>query len=201
MGRGDRRSGSAGAVGFAPPGRGGRLARLWREERAATAVEFALVAAPFLFLMGAIFELAILFLAGQVLDTATADAARLIRTGQAQQAAMTATQFKNEVCKRLYVLFDCNNVYVESKVYSTFGSIGSLANYSAYKDSSGNFDPTKVTSYQPGNGSAIVVVRVFYNYPVIFKTLLWDETSAPGGKVLITGVAAFRNEPFPWTYP
>ncbi|NLH82949.1 MAG: pilus assembly protein, partial [Phyllobacteriaceae bacterium] len=166
-----------------------------------TAVEFALVAAPFLFLMGAIFELAILFLAGQVLDTATADAARLIRTGQAQQAAMTAAQFKTQVCNRLYVLFDCNNVYVESKVYSSFGSIGSLSNYSAYRDTSGNFDPTKVTSYQPGNGSAIVVVRVFYNYPVLFKKMLWDETSAPGGKILITGVAAFRNEPFPWTYP
>lgn len=188
-------------MGRAPSFVGARLARLWREEHAATAVEFALVATPFLFLMGAIFELAILFLAGQVLDTATADAARLIRTGQAQQAAMTATQFKTQVCNRLYVLFDCNNVYVESKVYSSFGSIGSLSNYTAYRDADGNFDPTKVTSYQPGNGSAIVVVRVFYNYPVLFKKMLWDETSTPGGKILITGVAAFRNEPFPWTYP
>ncbi len=201
MGRRNGRKGSGSSVGGAFLRSGPSVRRLLREDRAATAVEFALIAAPFLFLMGAIFELAILFLASQVLDTATTDAARLIRTGQAQQAAMSAAQFKAEVCKRLYVLFDCNKVYVESKVYANFKTIGSLSNYSAYRDSSGNFDPTKVTAYQPGNGSAIVVVRVFYSYPVLFKNLLWDQTSAPGGTVLMTGVAAFRNEPFPWTMP
>ncbi|MCE1234713.1 MAG: pilus assembly protein [Hyphomicrobiales bacterium] len=178
---------------------GSLLSRFARDTRAAAAVEFALVAAPFLFLLGAIFELAILFLAYQVLDTATADASRLIRTGQAQQASYTASQFKTQVCNRLYLLFDCSGVYVESVVYSNFASIPNLTSYTAYVDSSGNFDPTKVAGYNPGVGSDIVVVRVFYAYPVLFKNLLWDETSAPGGKILMTGVAVFRNEPFPWT--
>lgn len=177
----------------------GRLTRrLWGERRGAAAVEFALIAAPFMFLLGAIFELAILFLATQILDSATAEAARLIRTGQAQQLKYTSDLFKAEVCNRLYALFDCNNVYVESKVYSNFATIGDLTSMTSYVDSSGNFDPTKVTKYEPGSGSQIVVVRTFYAYPVVFKNLLWDETSAPGGKILMTGVAVFRNEPFPW---
>lgn len=172
--------------------------RLWGERRAAAAVEFALIAAPFMFLLGAIFELAILFLATQILDSATAEAARLIRTGQAQQSSYTASQFKTEVCNRLYALFECNDVYVEAKVYSNFAAIGDLTSMTSYVDADGNFDPTKVTSYVPGSGSQIVVVRAFYAYPVVFKNLLWDETSAPGGKILMTGVAVFRNEPFPW---
>lgn len=182
-----------------PSVRRGRLvSRLWADVRAATAVEFALIATPFLFLLGAIFELAILFLANQILDSATAEAGRLIRTGQAQQENFSATQFKTEICNRLYGLFTCDDVLVEAKVYSNFASIGDLKSVSGYTDADGNLDPTKVSAYQPGKGSEIVVVRSFYAYPVVFKNLLWDETSAPGGKIIMSGVAVFRNEPFPW---
>lgn len=175
------------------------LARRLRDDtRAAAAVEFALVATPFLMLMGAIFELALLFLASQVLDTATTEAGRLIRTGQAQQNSLSATAFKTQICNNLYGLFDCGSLYVESTVYSSFSAIGDLSSYSSFKDKDGNFDPTKVGGYDPGSGSDIVVVRAFYAYPVIFKNLLWDETTAPGGKVLMAGTAVFRNEPFPW---
>ncbi len=177
------------------------MRRLLRDTRAATAVEFAIIAAPFLALIGAIMEMAVVFLASQVLDSATADAARLIRTGQAQQQSMNASQFKAQVCDRLYVLFDCNKVYVESTVYSQFSSIGNLNTYSAFKDADGNFDPTKVGSYHTGNGSDIVVVRVFYAYPVIFKNLGLDLANTADGKLLMTGVAVFRNEPFPWSSP
>lgn len=177
------------------------MRRLFADARGATAVEFAIIAAPFLALLGAIIEMAVAFLATQVLDTATADASRLIRTGQAQQAAMNASTFKQQVCNRLYVLFDCNQVYVESTVYSNFAAIGNLNSYSAYKDSNGNFDPTKVNSYHTGNGSQIVVVRVFYAYPVIFQNLGFNLANTADGKLLMTGVAVFRNEPFPWTSP
>lgn len=182
-----------------PPAHPGvSLRHLWGDVRAAAAVEFAIVATPFMMLLAAIFELALLFLASQVLDTATAEAGRLIRTGQAQQNSLTAGAFKTQICNKLYGLFDCNVLYVQSTVYSNFAAIGDLSTFSSYKDVNGNFDPTKVGGYNPGSGSDIVVVRAFYAYPVFFKNLLWDETTAPGGKVLLAGTAVFRNEPFPW---
>ena len=58
--------------------------RLLRRQDGAAAVEFGLVAAPFLALIFAIMETAIVFFAGQALETAVADSARLILTGQAQ---------------------------------------------------------------------------------------------------------------------
>ena len=58
--------------------------RLLRQQDGAAAIEFGLVAAPFLALVFAILETAIVFFAGQALETAAADSARLIMTGQAQ---------------------------------------------------------------------------------------------------------------------
>lgn len=186
-----------GANGETRRRRGAVVRRFTRATDGSTAVEFAMIAAPFVFLLCAIFELAIMFLASQLLDTATNDTARLIRTGQASTSVSSASAFATQVCNRLYVLFDCSKLAVESKTYANFAAVGDLSSTSVYNDASGNFDPTKVTSYQTGGGSCIVVVRVFYPYPVFFKTLLWDASSAPNGKIMMVGVAAFRNEPFP----
>jgi Flp pilus assembly protein TadG len=60
--------------------------RFARAEDAAAAVEFALVAAPFLALIFAILETALVFFADQTLETAASNSARLIMTGQAQMA-------------------------------------------------------------------------------------------------------------------
>ena len=62
--------------------------RFIRQQDGATTVEFAMVAAPFLAMMFAIIETAIVFFAGQTLETAGADSARLIMTGQAQTKAL-----------------------------------------------------------------------------------------------------------------
>lgn len=164
-----------------------------RDREGAAAVEFGIIALPFIALMGAIFESALCFLAGQILDTAVNDAARLIRTGQAQAAGYSETQFKTEVCNRLYVMFDCGSLMVDSKVYSNFTS----TNTSMPIDSDKNLDTSGFT-YQMGASSEIVVVRAFYQYDLYFSKLGFDLSNLANGSRLLAGVAAFRNEPFPW---
>src|ERR1700738_1597275 len=94
------------------------LRRFPRNRRGSAAVEFALVAPLFFALLFAIIETAIVFFAGQVLETVTQDSARLIMTGQAQAAAFTQVQFKNNVCGRISVLFDCaNGIYIDVQSY------------------------------------------------------------------------------------
>ncbi|MBZ0217058.1 MAG: pilus assembly protein, partial [Fimbriimonadaceae bacterium] len=75
-------------------------------ETGATAVEFAILAFPFLMLLLAVIEVGIVFFATQIMETGVEGAARLIRTGQAQQ--FSQAQFKLEVCDRISALFDCN---------------------------------------------------------------------------------------------
>src|SRR3954467_9979416 len=83
--------------------------RFVRGEQGLAAVEFGIVAAPFLALMFAIMETAIVFFASQTLETAVAGSARLIMTGQAQQGNYTQAQFKSAVCAKILGLFDCQN--------------------------------------------------------------------------------------------
>ena len=61
------------------------LRHFLRNREGATAVEFALVALPFLAILFAIIELALNFWVTQVLENAVSDASRRIYTGQFQQ--------------------------------------------------------------------------------------------------------------------
>src|SRR6187455_859476 len=95
--------------------------RMLREQSGAAAVEFAMVAAPFLAMVFAILETAMVFFAGQALETAGSDSARLIMTGQAQTQNFDQAKFKGAVCDRIYGLFDCaGGLYVDVKNYSSF---------------------------------------------------------------------------------
>src|ERR1700747_3068648 len=112
------------------------LGRFARAQNGAAAVEFGLVAAPFLALVFAIMETAIVFFAGQALETAAADSARLIMTGQAQTQNFDAAAFKTAVCNKIYGLFDCQNgVYVNVNTFASFSSASMLNPV----DGSGNF--------------------------------------------------------------
>ena len=83
-----------------------------------------MVAAPFLAMIFAIMETAIVFFAGQALETAGADSARLIMTGQAQTQGFDQAKFKQAVCAKIYGLFDCaGGLYVDVKNYSSFAAI------------------------------------------------------------------------------
>jgi Flp pilus assembly protein TadG len=167
------------------------LRRFVRKNDGAAAVEFAMVAAPFLALVFAILETAIVFFAGQVLETAAADSARLIMTGQAQKGGFNQTQFKQEVCNRVFGLFDCNGgIKVDVRTYTSFSS----ASTSKPIDASGNV--TFTPAYQPGSPGDIVVVRLLYEWPVYVSLLGLNLADLSGNKRLIMATAAFRNEPY-----
>ena len=94
------------------------LRRFRRNRRGSAAVEFALVAPIFFAVLFAIIELALVFFATQILETVTQDTSRLIMTGQAQNASYTQAQFKNAVCAKLTVMFDCvNGVSIDVQSY------------------------------------------------------------------------------------
>jgi len=172
-----------------------RHGRLWflrrfaRHCEAAVAVEFALIATPFLALTFAIIETAIVFFAGQTLQTAAATAGRLILTGQAQNAGLTAAQFKQQVCNQIYGIFDCaNSVYVDVQSYSSFSS----ANLNP-PVSNGQLN-TSSMGYNPGGSGDIVVLRLYYQYPVYVGLLSLSNLN--GGYNLLAGTYVYKNESY-----
>jgi Flp pilus assembly protein TadG len=167
------------------------LRRFRRNRRGSAAVEFALIAPVFFALLFAIIETAIVFFAGQVLETVTQDSARMIMTGQAQTAAYTQAQFKTYVCGRISVLFDCTNgIYVDVQSYPAFSSVTVTDPIDAGK----NFLPAM--QYNPGAAGDIVVVRLFYQWPLFVTGLGYNIANLTGSKRLLSATAAFRNEPY-----
>jgi Flp pilus assembly protein TadG len=166
--------------------------RFAKGEDGIAAVEFGLVAAPFLALMFAIMETAIVFFAGQTLETAVADSARLIMTGQAQSGGFSQQQFKDAVCAKILGLFDCaTGLQVDVKTYTSFSSVSTAKPI----DANGNLQ-TSTFGYQPGNACDIVVVRLMYQWPVYVSLLGFNLADLSGNMRLLMATAAFRNEPF-----
>jgi Flp pilus assembly protein TadG len=168
-----------------------RLAcRFVRQEEGAAAVEFGLVALPFLALLFAILETALVFFAGQTLEAATADSARLVMTGQAQLAGYDEDEFKEAVCDRIHGLFDCKDgIHVDVKKYASFAAINDGA---PIKD--GKLDTSEM-GYQPGEPGEIVKVTLYYEWPV-YVSLLGNHLATLGSNRLLVATSVFRNEPF-----
>lgn len=168
-------------------------ARFIRHQDGATAIEFGMIAAPFLALVFAIMETALVFFAGQTLETAGADSARLIMTGQAQSTGFSQSQFKDAVCSKIHGLFNCaTGLYVDVKTYTSFATID---NSKLPLDANGNLQ-TGSFGYQPGGPGDIVVVRLMYQWPVYVSLLGLNLADAAGNKRLLMSTVAFRNEPY-----
>jgi Flp pilus assembly protein TadG len=167
--------------------------RFMRRQDGAVAVEFALILLPFLALMFGIMETALVFFADQTLETAVADSARLIMTGQAQTQNLDAATFKNAVCSRIYGLFNCQNgIYVNVQTYSSFGSITNTPPL----DTNGNLVTSNFV-YQPGGPGDIVVVRLYYQWPIYVSLMSLSQLSNMSNhNRLLVATAAFRNEPY-----
>jgi Flp pilus assembly protein TadG len=166
-----------------------RARKLAAEQDGAAAVEFALVAAPFLAMVFAIIETALVFFASQALETAAADSARLVMTGQSQ--SWDEVKFKEEVCKKVYGLFDCSNkMYVDVRKFDTFGDI-SVSNP---VDGEGNL--TTDFKYEKSGPGSIVVVRLIYPWQVFVSLLGFNLADMAGNKRLLVATVAFKNEPF-----
>lgn len=169
--------------------RPGWLRSFRTNDSGATAVEFALVAAPFFVLLFAIIEIALIFFAQQVMDTGVSQAARLIRTGQSQ--SMDQAQFKQEVCNRIATMFDCEEgLKLDVRTYPTFADIDTSLPIEDGKLKDDSFQ------FKQGKGGSIVVVRAYYEWPTIVPGLGHDMGNLANGNRLLATATAFRNEPF-----
>jgi Flp pilus assembly protein TadG len=160
--------------------------------RGATAVEFALVAAPFLALMFGVLELGLVFMVSTTLDNATEAAARTIRTGQLQTAGGSANSFKTAVCNNMTWLgSSCSGkLTVDVRTFPKFADV-------AMSDpvTNGAIDPSK-TNFTPGGSEDIVVVRAYYEWTLITPMLNAGLANLGGTKRLVYSTVTFRNEPY-----
>ncbi len=174
-----------------------RRNRWLKNQRGASAVEFALVMPVFLLLMMSTFEVGWFYFVNATLDTAITDISRKIRTGQVQGGTgFDKDDFFNDiVCPSLSFFGDCNQVATaEVKTYSSFSEL-SL--------DSGSFvcrgdDAEAINNIQvdPGTESSIVRVRLCVLYRTLNPAIGINLATSPNGDRRLKTTFIFRNEPY-----
>ncbi len=151
-----------------------------------------MLALPFFLLLFGILEIGLLLLLDAVVETSVSSTGRLVRTGQAQQQTLTADDIKQKLCQNMSIFSaDCPaRAFVDIQVVDNFTdpvAPDPLA--------SGVFDPSKLT-YDPGGPGDRVLVRIWYEQPIITPLIAQAVSRTDNRKIYLTASLAFRNEPY-----
>jgi Flp pilus assembly pilin Flp len=179
--------------------RGRRLRRRYKDDTdGATAVEFAIVAVPFLGLIFGILELALVFFTTSVLTQSISDTGRLVRVG-AFQGCGTVKEFKALICDGMQNLMNCEaNLRVDLITGASFQSV-SLADpgLSGLDPDDEDKEIDDGTYVDTGPGAPVVLQASFY-YPLALPNFMTRLETIPNSqRHVIMATTAFRNEPFP----
>ena len=173
-----------------------RLRRRWREdgEKGSAAVEFAMIAPVlFLFLFG-IIETGVIFFASAMMQNATDDTARQIRTGELS-GTLTQLQLAKSICSEVQGLIsntDCvNNLEIDLRSYASFGA----SSYPSVTDANGMIDPTKL-KIDPAANCSVVLLRSFYPWKIMTPMMSTLLQNTAAGFYMLSSSAAFRTEPY-----
>lgn len=179
---------------------GRKLGRFRKSDDGATAVEFALVAGPFFFVLGCICETGLMLFTEYVLQNSVQEAARMVRTGQVSAGdgtiIMSATDFKTKICEEVSIVIDCDggvNVYVNNAA-----NFAALTTTMADPLSVGvsNAGAKYTVVYQPGAQLRAATVIATYDWDFAFPFMDFLGNIRDGQKRRLYGLAIFRNEPF-----
>lgn len=165
-----------------------------RDDRGVTAIEFGILALPFFTLILAIIETAMVFLAGQVLDSAVEDASRMVKTGRAQSANYTIDNFRNLMCGYTFNLFDCTKIVIKVAKISNFTSTTTFNAVQTCDASTCKF--TVIDSFTPGIGRDVIQVLAYYRWPLLVNLPYFNFKNQPDNYRLLGATRVFRNEPF-----
>ena len=166
-----------------------------RDDRGVTVIEFAILALPFFTIIFAILETAMVFFAGQVLDSAVEDASRMIKTGRAQAQTYNMSNFRALMCGYTFGLFgDCSQIKIKVDKITSF-TAATTTNPVQTCDLVG-CNWTFTEDFKPGVGREIIQVFAYYRWPLTVVLPYFNLKNQPDNYRLIGATRVFRNEPF-----
>lgn len=192
------------------------LARLGRNEDGTTAIEFAVVAAPFFMFVFGIIGISMHYFVMNSIEKGMDQASRLIRTGQAQTNNYTVGEFKNYLCNKANsrASEDAEGDAVDLKADLGDGHIkcGDLEIFVQNADNwqdlapqpcvdvSGtkqvnSTNPADPIATQSGTDSAVVLVTACYEWQFTKKIPFLKFDTADNAMVM-QSATAFRTEPY-----
>ena len=165
-----------------------RIRRFLKARSGVTAVEFALVAPPFLMILFGTLETSLMYFIATTMEGEVQTAARQIRTGNVQVADDPLEAFRDLLCENLDNVLACDAVAIDVRTFPNFGDM----DRPPLLDEDGN---PQNENFDPGQGGSVVLVRIAYRYP-LYTPFLGDFIGAGSGHFDMYAAAAFQNEPF-----
>ena len=133
-----------------------------------------------------------MLLVDALVETAVSDAGRQIRTGLAQEQKLEVGDIKKRLCANMSVFADnCpSRAFIDIRVVDGFSPPSD-----ADPLRTGVFDPSVLT-YTPGGPGDRVLVRVWYEQPIVTPFIAQAVSRTTDRRVMLTTTLAFRNEPY-----
>ncbi|EME68662.1 Flp pilus assembly protein TadG [Paramagnetospirillum caucaseum] len=153
-------------------------------------LEYSILLLPALMILFGIFEMGMVIFENSVVEGATRDAARRLRTGQAQTSVDPAANFRQAFCASLFSLYNCASFTFDVR---SFGDFTAIALPAPQFDAQGNVSNAQFT---PGGAGTITTVRVIYRH--VFATPLIGSLmgAGTGNTLAVTATAVFKTEPY-----
>lgn len=174
-----------------------RRRNILKNQRGATAIEFALIAPLFFgFILGIVDVSLYFFTAGQ-LQHGVVQAARQIRTGNVVgNNVATRDAFRVAICSNIHTILvgSCTTaVRVDVRAFNSYGTVALPTTLDANKN--GIIEDGE-TTFNTGGASCPIIVRAFFNYHTLIPGLQKVLAGVVPNSTYITAAVAFRNEPF-----
>ena len=167
----------------------------WAKKRdGSIAVEFSLLATPFIFMIVGIIETALMFTTQSMLEYSTSKAARMIRTGEIQQSGGDQEQiFRQTVCgfATQALISSCDDIQFEVQDLPDFSSAADYPD--AEFDEDGNMTNQ---GFSPGGVSDVVLIRVGYSYDVMTPVMQYLLQNQANGRRNMLSTIVLQTEPY-----
>lgn len=177
-----------------------RRRHLWSafaaDRRGAAAVEFAILAVPFLAILCVIVESAMMTFAQQTLDVSLGRATRALRTGAFQDAADgsdPADRLRRLMCGGAVVFFRCSALQFDLTRATSFSTVQVAIPYDNHnKTWASGFG----TQFQCPQGDDVVALRAAVPVLRLFSFMDFTRQSMGANLQLLVATAIFRAEPY-----
>ncbi|MFA5901932.1 MAG: TadE/TadG family type IV pilus assembly protein [Hyphomicrobium sp.] len=180
--------------------------RLTANEDGAAAIEFAMIALPFLLFILGVIGYGLYFFTNSSLEYGVETAARKIRTGEINSAGaarednqMTVGEFRKLVCDSAGPAIDCSKLNVIVQHGDDWSEISPQACTDSKGAMSGATGQTgDILANYAGAASSVVLVTLCYEWDLAANFSLVKLGSRPDGSgpAILQAAAAFKSEPY-----
>jgi Flp pilus assembly protein TadG len=161
-----------------------------KNRKGSAAIEFAILALPFLAVIFAIIEIALLFFVDSGLDAAVHKAVRQVRVGTAKTGSWDLAKFKTAVCSELSYSFSCSSgLKVRAIVVTNMSSVTKTNPISG-----GVLNVTE--TFDIGDSGDYVLIQAFLTWDPVMKLYAFSGGRLSNGDYVLGAAELFKNEPF-----